>query len=140
MLSVIQDYLKNRKQYVKNGDVESTVLDVLIGVPQGSVLGPLLFIIFINDIVNTSSMSAALFADDAVFITEEEHVKKLQQSLNNGARNIFNWLIANKLTLNFGKTKYMIFHNKRDPKIIKQVKKFKLNIYKQILYQTSHRI
>ena len=137
MLWVIQDYLKNRKQYVRNGDAESILMEVLIGVPQGSVLGPLLFIIFINDIVNCSSMSAALFADDAVFITDDNNVKALEKDLSQNAKQIFNWLITNKLSLNFGKTKYMIFHNKQDQKILKRIKKFKLNINKNCIKQVS---
>ena len=132
MLLVIESYLKNRKQTVKNGDIESIVLDVLIGVPQGSVLGPILFIIFINDIVKCCDMNAVLFADDAVFIAEEKTTKLLQRSLNRNVKCIFDWLITNKLTLNSGKTKYMIFHNKRDSKTIRGVQKFKLNINKSL--------
>ena len=120
MLLVIEDYLKNRKQYVRNGDVESIILEVLIGVPQGSILGPLLFIIFINDILKCCSMSAALFADDAVFIVDDKNVKSLEKKLSQNTKQIFNWLIANKLTLNSGKTKYMIFRSKHDAKLLKK--------------------
>ena len=137
MLGVIEDYLKNRKQYVRNGDAESILMEVLIGVPQGSVLGPLLFIIFINDIPNSCSMSAALFADDAVFIVHKKSLKTLERNLNQNAKQLFNWLITNKLTLNFGKTKYMIFHNKHDQKSLKRIKKFKLNINKCCIKQVS---
>ena len=69
---------------IKNGDIESIVLDVLIGVPQGSVLGPILLIIFINDIVKCCDMSAVLFADDAVFIAEGKTIKLLQKFLIHG--------------------------------------------------------
>ena len=137
LLLVIQDYLNNRKQFVKNGDVESIILEVLIGVPQDSVLGPLLFIIYINDIVDSCNMSAALFADDAVFILEDKAVKSLEKNLNHNAKLLFDWLIANKLSLNFGKTKYMIFHNKQDPKTLKRIKKFRLNINKSNIKQVT---
>ena len=127
----------NRKQCVKNGDIESIVLDVLIGVPQGSVLGPILFIIFINDIVKCCEMSAVLFADDAVFIAEGKTIKLLQKCLNQNVKFIFNWLTTNKLTLNSGKTKYMIFHCKKDAKTIRGVQKFKLNVNKRCIKQVT---
>ena len=110
MLQVLNSYLQGRKQYVKNGNVESIILDVLIGVPQGSILGPLLFIIYFNDIVKCSKLSAVLFADDAVFVTQSKSIKLLQRFINHEINLVHEWLVANKLTINLSKTKYIIFH------------------------------
>ena len=137
MLQLLKSYLQDRKQYVKNGDVESIILDVLIGVPQGSVLGPLLFIIYVNDIVKCSKLSAVLFADDAVFTAQGENVKLLQRFINHEINLVHEWLVANKLTLNLSKTKYMIFHNKQDERTKKQVKKFRINVNKYCIKQVS---
>ena len=96
MLSVLRSYLHEHKQFVKNGDVESILLDVLIGVPQGSVLGPLLFIIYINDIVNVSKkLDPALFADDAVLLANHLKLNSLQKILNHEMKLIHERQIAN---------------------------------------------
>ena len=71
-----------RKQFIQCDGVESVLLDVLCGVPQGSVLGPLLFILYINDLVSCSELETLLFADDAVMISSHENVKILQRNFN----------------------------------------------------------
>ena len=71
---VIQDYLINRKQYVHANGVSSLLEDINIGVPQGSVLGPILFLIYINDIVDCSNFNVTLYADDSVLTLAHKNI------------------------------------------------------------------
>ena len=134
-LKLLTSYLHNRKQFVKCGQIESTVLSVLCGVPQGSVLGPLLFILYINDIFNCSSFDPVLYADDAALIISAKTLKKLNQNIKKESNSFFEWLNANKLTLNYKKTKYMIVTNKNYTRNFR--KKFRLNINKNNIKQVD---
>ena len=105
-----KNYLTNRKQFVSVDGVSSSLLDIQCGVPQGSILGPLLFLIYINDIHNSvPERNIKLFADDAnIFLhskTVEESVKLTQTCL----ANIQRWCSANKISINYSKTTYSIF-------------------------------
>ena len=132
-LGLLKSYLSGRKQYVKHNNIESILLDVVCGVPQGSVLGPLLFILYINDIVNSSGLDASLFADDAALLAAEHSVKKLQKTINSEIPKLFKWLCDSKLTLNYSKTKYMLFGLDNLNKNKKRKFKFKININKNAI-------
>ena len=80
------------------------------GVPQGSVLGPLLFLLFINDIPNSSQkLNFVLFADDTNMLYADRHPKSLEETVNKELKNVFEWLHVNKLTLNIKKSNFVIF-------------------------------
>ena len=109
-------YLKNRQQYVSYNGSNSDLYQIHYGVPQGSILGPLLFILYINDIVNTSQhLKYVLFADDSNFYISHTDINYLLTLMNQEMDKVRAWIIANKLTLNISKTHYIIFHRRNLP-------------------------
>ena len=113
-LEWVRSYLKNRRQFVKMGEYQSRCLDIVCGVPQGSVLGPRLFIIYINDICNISKiLKFILFADDTNIIGSGENLQQLLDIITSEFIKIKNWFDNNKLSLNLSKTKLMIFGNRK---------------------------
>ena len=84
---------------------------VVCGVPQGSVLGPLLFLLYINDIQTSSKkFDFFLFADDTNLIVADKNSKSLESIVNTELDNVCGWLLANKLSLNIDKSNFVIFH------------------------------
>jgi len=113
-LAWFSSYLSNRTQCVSvNGHISSH-LKVTCGVPQGSVLGPLLFLIYINDLPKSSKkVSFYLFADDTNIYFESENLSQLEKVVNNELKHIKKWLDVNKLALNVDKTNFIIFHSRQ---------------------------
>ena len=108
-----RNYLTNRKQYVSFKGHNSTHLNISCGVPQGSILGPLLFIIYINDLIHTSNFSnMILYADDTNILFSHPELNHLIDCVNNELVNISTWFKSNKLSLNTDKSNYMIFNNR----------------------------
>ena len=86
--------------------------DITCGVPQGSVLGPLLFLIYINDLPNISDKLAFfLFADDTNIYYESADLVELEKVINTELKNLSLWLKVNRLALNIAKTNFLIFHS-----------------------------
>ena len=109
----LENYLMNRKQYVVVDNQASRMQFIKCGVPQGSVLGPVLFLLFINDICNVSNLlKFVLFADDTNIFCSNENVEVLQDTLNRELAKLFVWFSINKLSLNLGKTNYMLFRSR----------------------------
>ena len=108
-LNFFKSYLSNRKQYtVVNGHV-SDLLNVICGVPQGSTLGPLLFLLYINDLATASKFAASLFADDTSLLLKHKDISYLERQCNIELVHINNWFLANRLTANLSKaSKYML--------------------------------
>ncbi len=104
-----RSYLESRTQYVQFNDIISNLKEVICGVPQGSILGPLLFLIYINDLSSSIKLQVISFADDTTVYHSGPDLTKVMRTLNDEMAKLFRWLNANKLSLNLSKTKYMIF-------------------------------
>ena len=103
-----ENYLTHRKQLLSYNTGKSENEDTQCGVPQGSILGPLLFILYMNDICYTSKLlKTILFADDTTCFYSHNNVKTLCDTVNKELKEVCNWFKANKLSLNANKTNLM---------------------------------
>ena len=122
---LIERYLSNRKQFVQIGNIKSTMRLVSIEVPQGSIVGPLLSHIFINDIIKACSKFAfILYADyttlNSTLDSFGNDTEEIQNSIISELKKVFKWLYVNKLCLNLSKSQFMLFQmpQKRVPNLL----------------------
>lgn len=138
-LALIKSYLHNRTQYVSYHNYLSCHQPITCGVPQGSVLGPLLFTLYINDIEHACpELNFILFADDTNLMYSNKDIWTLKRIVNNQLASLANWFKANKLSLNISKTSYILFGRKKINTIPDNAETFTIQIEDQILSQVNH--
>ena len=114
ILSWFKDYLKDRLQYTVFSGEKSSTTTVNLGVPQGSVLGPILFLIYINDISYLfSEAKSILFADDITLYLTGPNQNQIVQDANHELEKLHQWCLCNRLTINTKKTYFMLFTTKK---------------------------
>ena len=121
-LEWFKSYLSDRSQIVKFHEHRSNMETITCGVPQGSVLGPLLFLLYVNDIHRSSKiLSFILFADDTNIFNSHSDISTLTNTTNEELKKVAEWLRANKLSLYLKKTQFIIFKakNKKTEQLVK---------------------
>ena len=111
-----KSYLTNRQQFTTVNNKQSELSSIEFGIPQGSILGPLLFLIYINDLSKAIIFSSVHhFADDTNILYVSSSLKNVNKKLNHALSNLVQWLRANKILLNVSKTEIVIFksHSKQ---------------------------
>ena len=114
ILALITNYLNNRKQCVLYNGTRSEVRELYTGVPQGSTLGPLLFLIYVNDLPNMFvSTNCMMFADDTVLYQSHSDIDELYTQIQESLNKMYNWCTDNQITLNSKKCQYVHFNYRR---------------------------
>ena len=123
-----RSYLSNRKFNVYVNKTLSTSGEITCGVPQGSILGPLLFSIYVNDMPQAASCDLLLYADDSCLIYQHKDVREIEQMLNKNFSDLCDWFVDNKLSIHFGddKTKCILFASKNK---VKKAEPLNINYY-----------
>ena len=113
-LSWFKSYLTNRKQHVVVREANSSTRSINLGVPQGSILGPLLFLIYIDDIIKVlKEGNVIMYADDTTLYVTGSSLNEMQAKLQNDLNSIHKWILDNKLSLNTDKTKFIVVGSKQ---------------------------
>jgi len=113
-IELIADYFKNRNQIVKFDNILSKLREIVLSVPQGSVLGPLFFLIFVNDLPECLlPLTCKMFADDTTLYDTSNNLNALIQTFNIKIKPLTLWCNYNKLDINWSKTFTMFITNKR---------------------------
>ena len=129
------NYLSNREQFVNNNNVLSSRSEITTGVPQGSILGPLLFLLYINDISYSSDiLRFILYADDTNIFHSCESIDELCDVVNTELQGVKQWFKANRLSVNLKKTNFVIFGNSVK---LKKLKKFEIILNKTKISRTE---
>ena len=106
-------YLNNRSQYTFFANCSSNYSQIKHGVPQGSILGPLLFLLYINDITNsTQNLEFVLYADDTTLFYSQPDISNLKENIESELSKVTTWFKINRLLVNFDKTHFVPFHNR----------------------------
>ena len=105
-LGLFESYLSNRKQFITYGDKQTNIETITCGVPPGSILGPLLFLIFFNNLHKvTKYLDPIMFVDDKNLFYSHKNIETLLQIVNSELKLVNEWFLANKLSLNAKKKK-----------------------------------
>jgi hypothetical protein len=107
-----KSYLEGRSQFVDINGYNSDPLDIDISVIQGSTLGPILFLCYINDFFVASTLFSVLFADDATCLGKGKNLAELTTYINGELQKIANWFRSNKMAVNTAKTKFIVFRTR----------------------------
>ena len=135
-----KSYLSNRKFKVNLNQIFSEPGNLLCGVPQGSILGPLLFLLYINDMPQSVNCELLLYADDTCLIFQHNDIKEIENQLNKNFILICDWFVDNKLSIHFGedKTKSILFSskckNKKASPLNIQYKDIEIKQYSKVTY------
>ena len=117
---MFKSYLSNRSQFTRVNGVDSKVQNLGIGVPQGSCLGPLLFLLYINHLPKAiNNANVYMYADDTSLSYQNHSIHQLNMTLNQDLKALDKWLRGNKLSLNVAKTQSMVISTKQKLAVLK---------------------